>query len=305
MLKGTTVLVTGSTGQVARKLTEQLVEHNEVWAAARFTDADARSQLEARGVKTAVFTLGDEDLSGLPDVEYVLHCGCDTFPKDTDRAFATNAEGTGFLMQRYRDARGFFHMSSSSVYRVPPSKREPTLETDALGGYAVYAPHYAMSKLATEAVVRFQARALGLPAVIARLDVAYGANGHGGVPMVLYEMLRAGHGYTRAEAGESYCSPIHEDDIAEQVQRLVLKATVPATTVNLGGDEVVSVEQMIAYLEELTGLEMKIETGPDAAWGMKVLDNTLRRELAGPCKVKWQDGMRAALAARHPDALPS
>jgi hypothetical protein len=36
---------------------------------------------------------------------------------------------------------------------------------------------------------------------------------------------------------------------------------------------------------------------------MKVLDNTLRKELGGPCKVSWKDGVRDALAKRHPDAI--
>jgi len=38
---------------------------------------------------------------------------------------------------------------------------------------------------------------------------------------------------------------------------------------------------------------------------MKVLDNTKRKALGGPCRVHWKDGIRTALAARHPDALKS
>ncbi len=303
MLEGHRILVTGATGQVARPIAEALNERNEVWAAARFSDANARSELEQQGIRTAYFSMGDADLDSLPDVDYVVHCGCNTNPASPEIGIGQNAEGTGFLMQRYRDVRAFFHMSSSSVYRVPPSRSEPTRETDELGGYAVYSPHYAMSKLATEALVRFQARALQLPTIIARLDVAYGTRGHGGVPMILYEMMRQGLGYTRAESGESYCSLIHEDDIVAQVQSLIAHASVPARIVNLGGDEVASVEQIIAELERLTGLQMKVETGPDASWGMKVLDNTLRLELGGPCQVPWKEGVRAALSKRHPDAI--
>lgn len=302
-IEGQRILVTGATGQVAGVLTERLATRNEVFAAARFTDAKAKAALEAKGVKTAYFSMGEADLSALPDVDYVIHCGCNTAPKTPEIGIAQNAEGTGFLMQRYRKARAFFHMSSSSVYRVPASKAEPTKETDELGGYSVYSPHYAMSKLATEAVVRFQARVLGLPTLVARLDVAYGSRGHGGVPMALYEMMKHGVPYTRAESGESYCSPIHEDDIAEQIETLVGKAAVPAPIVNLGGDEAISVEAMIRHLEELTGLSAKIETAPSASWGMKVLDNTLRKQLAGPCKVSFADGVRRALEARHPGAL--
>jgi nucleoside-diphosphate-sugar epimerase len=302
-IKGKRILVTGATGQVAGYLTEQLATRNEVHAAARFTDAQAKADLESKGVRTVYFSMGEADLSGLPDVDYVFHCGCNTSPKSPEIGMAQNAEGTGFLMQRYRDVQAFFHMSSSSVYRVPASKPEPTKETDTLGGFSNYGPHYAMSKLATEAVVRFQARAQKLPTQIARLDVAYGTRGHGGVPMVVYEMMKHGMPYTRAESGESYCSPIHEEDIARQAERLILKAAVPAPIVNLGGDEAVSVEEMIRYVEGLTGLTMKIDVGPDATFGMKVLDNTLRKQLAGPCEVSWKDGVRRALATRRPEAI--
>ena len=302
-IEGKRILVTGATGQVAGLMTEKLAERNEVWAAARFTDANAKAALEAKGVKTAYFSMGDADLSALPDVDYVFHCGCNTAPKTPEIGMSQNAEGTGFLMQRYRGVRAFFHMSSSSVYRVPASSPEPVKETDMLGGFSAYGPHYAMSKLATEAVVRFQARVLGLPTIIARLDVAYGARGHGGVPMALYMMMKHGMPYTRAAAGESFCSPIHEDDIAEQAERLIQKAAVPAPIVNLGGDEPVSVEEMIRYVEGLTGLTMKIDVAEGATWGMKVLDGTLRKQLAGPCRVTWKEGVRRALVARNPEAL--
>jgi nucleoside-diphosphate-sugar epimerase len=302
-IEGKRILVTGATGQVAGLLTEKLAERNEVWAAARFTDAKAKADLESKGVRTAYFSMGEADLSALPDVDYVFHCGCNTAPKSPEIGMSQNAEGTGFLMQRYRKVRAFFHMSSSSVYRVPASSPEPVKETDMLGGFSNYGPHYAMSKLATEAVVRFQARVLELPTIIARLDVAYGARGHGGVPMAVYQFMKHGMPYTRAASGESYCSPIHEDDIAEQAERLILKAAVPAPIVNLGGDEPVSVEEMIRYVESLTGLSMKIDVAPEATWGMKVLDATLRRQLAGPCKVTWKEGVKRALTARNPEAL--
>jgi nucleoside-diphosphate-sugar epimerase len=302
-IEGQRILVTGATGQVAGLLTEKLAERNEVTAAARFTDAKAKAALEAKGIRTAYFSMGEADLASLPDVDYVFHCGCNTSPKSPEIGMSQNAEGSGFLMQRYQGIRAFFHMSSSSVYRVPASKPEPTRETDMLGGFSSYGPHYAMSKLATEAVVRFQARALKLPTVIARLDVAYGRRGHGGVPMALYEMMKHGMPYTRAASGDSYCSLIHEDDIAEQAQRLILHAAVPAPIVNLGGDEPTSVEEIIRYLEGLTGLSMKIEVGDDATWGMKVLDNALRKQLAGPCHVPWKEGVRRALVERYGSAV--
>jgi hypothetical protein len=34
-----------------------------------------------------------------------------------------------------------------------------------------------------------------------------------------------------------------------------------------------------------------------------VLDNTKRLRLIGPCGVKWRDGFRRMVQARHPEAL--
>jgi len=303
MIRDAKVLVTGATGQVARPIAQQLNADNDVWAAARFTDPQAKAELEAQGINTVKFTMGDEDLSQLPDVDYVIHCGVNTFPRTADLAFTENAEGTGFLIRRYRDATAFFHMSSDSVYRDTPDPKTVIDEGGILGGFSAYSPHYAMSKLATEGVVRYQARELQLPTVIARLDVAYGLCGHGGVPTVLFQMMQGGMPYTRKNNGESYCCPIHEDDIVEQVQGLIAHASIPALTVNLGGDEVTSVEEMIRHIESLTGLTMKIEEGELATWQMKIVDPTLRKKLAGPCTVTWKEGVRSVLQSRFPGSF--
>ena len=95
-IEGKRILVTGATGQVAGLMTEKLAERNEVFAAARFTDAKAKADLEAKGVRTAYFSMGEADLSSLPDVDYVFHCGCNTSPKTPEIGMSQNAEGTGF-----------------------------------------------------------------------------------------------------------------------------------------------------------------------------------------------------------------
>jgi nucleoside-diphosphate-sugar epimerase len=302
-LEGQKVLVTGATGQVARPIAEALNSNNEVWAAARFSDQTAKQELEAQGIRTVYFSIGEEDLSSLPDVDYVIHCGCDTNPSTAEIGISQNSQGTGFLMQRYQSAQAFFHMSSSSIYSLAEDAMKPVTESDALGGYSAYSPHYAMSKQVTEGVVRFQARVLQLPTIIARLDVAYGTCGHGGAPMALVEFMKHGIPYHRSTHGESFCSPIYQDDIINQVQGLLGHAAVPAPVVNLGGDEVVSMEEMIAFIESLTGQTLKIEDRDLATWQMTVLDDTLRTKLAGPCETSWKDGIRASMEVRYPDLL--
>jgi UDP-glucuronate 4-epimerase len=73
MLKGQKILVTGATGQVGRPIAESLNADNEVFAAARFSDPVAKQELEAQGIQTAYFSMGEDDLSVLPDVDNVFH----------------------------------------------------------------------------------------------------------------------------------------------------------------------------------------------------------------------------------------
>ena len=67
------------------------------------------------------------------------------------------------------------------------------------------------------------------------------------------------------------------------------------------GDDPVSVEAMAAYIEEITGLSLTMNSGDHAMWQMKILDNAKRKELAGPCQYGWKEGIRAAIGKRFPD----
>ena len=84
MIRDSRILVTGATGQVARPVAEQLNANNQVWAAARFSDPGAKAELEAQGIETVVFHMGEENLSHMPDVDYVIHCGVNAFPETPD-----------------------------------------------------------------------------------------------------------------------------------------------------------------------------------------------------------------------------
>ena len=73
-LHGSTIVVTGVTGQVARPLALALARDNRVVGAARFSDAAARAELEAAGVECVPVDLVSGDVGGLPeDADYVLH----------------------------------------------------------------------------------------------------------------------------------------------------------------------------------------------------------------------------------------
>ena len=73
-------------------------------------------------------------------------------------------------------------------------------------------------------------------------------------------------------------------------------------TVNWGGSDQASVEEWCAYLSELTGLDRKIVLDENMLHSVGI-DTTKMHELVGKTTVKWKDGFRRMVEARHPELL--
>lgn len=299
-VQGKRILVTGPAGQIAFPLAARLAQDNEVWGIARFSDPAARQRCEDAGIRTRAVDLADPDWSGLPDrVDHLLHLAAVIEPGlDYDRSIRINAEGTGRVMARFRDAESCLMMSTSGVYAAPADAQHAMLETDPLGGTPQpYAPTYCVSKIAQEAVARFAAEQFELPTTIARMNAAYGDNG--GFPAILLEMILAGQTIPVLPQARR-CAMIHEDDIYAHTPGLLAAASRPATIVNWGGDQPVAVDELCRYMGQRIGREAKIIESQDGIhqyWQ----DPTRRLELAGPCRVEWQAGVDRMIAARHPE----
>lgn len=301
MLRGEKILVAGPTGQVGGPLAMALARENEVWGVARFGDARARDRLEAAGVRCVAADLGSGHLAKLPDdFSYALNFSV-AKTHDWDRDLAANAEGAGLLMHHCRRARAFLHCSSTAVYA--PNGHERLAETSPLGdNHAAFGflPTYSICKIAAEGVARFAARQLGLPTLIARLNVPYGDSG--GWPAVHLELMRAGRPIAVHENAPNLFNPIHEDDLLAGLPRLLAAASVPATIVNWGGSDVASIEEWCAWLGELTGLE-PVFAPTRRTIESACIDTTRMEALTGPTRVPWRDGFRRMVAARRPELL--
>jgi UDP-glucuronate 4-epimerase len=298
-LQGKRIVVTGVTGQVALPVALALAADNEVIGAARFSDAKAKARLEAGGVQTATVDLDAGDLSALPreGVDAVLNLAV-AKTGDWDVDLRSNAEAAGQLMAWTKPAQ-FLHVSTTGVYA--PKGHEPMLETDPLGdNHAVIMPTYSIAKIATEAVVRFAAKQFEVPTTIARLNVPYGDNG--GWPWYHLLMMQHGVAIPVSLDGPSVYCPIHEDDIVAQVPAMLAAASIPATIVNWGGAEQVSIEEWCAYLGELTGLTPKLEPS-DQALDSVIVSTAKQDAIAGPTKISWKDGFRRMVEVRNPELL--
>jgi UDP-glucuronate 4-epimerase len=298
-MRGSKILITGPTGQVATPIARALAADNEVWGIARFTDARAREALEKTGIRCETVDLAAGDFTGLPsDFDYVLNLAV-AKSGDWDLDLAANAESVGLLMAHCRGAKAFLHCSSAAVYDPPGD--EPRTERAALGdNHKPLFPTYSIAKIAGEVVVRTMSRALGLPATIARLSVPYGGNG--GWPFYHMEMILAGIPIPVPPGGPARYNLIHEDDIIATVPRLLAAASVPATTTNWCGNQVVSLQEWCEYLGTLVGREPVFDESAQALRGNPT-DPAHMRELAGATTVDWRDGIHRMVATFHPELV--
>jgi UDP-glucuronate 4-epimerase len=266
---------------------------------ARFTDTAAREGLEQAGIRCHTVNLAIGDFSGVPtDFDYVLNLAVAKSGR-WDKDLAANAESVGLLMAHCREARAFLHASSAAVYDPPDD--EPRTERAALGdNHKSLFPTYSISKIAGEVVARSMARVLGLPTIVARLNVPYGDNG--GWPFYQMEMMLAGVPIPVPPGGPARYNPIHEDDVIATLPKLLEAASVPATTVNWCGEQTVSLQEWCTYIGSLIGREPVFELSEQALRGGPT-DVTLMRELVGGTTVDWRDGIRRMVSAFHPELV--
>jgi UDP-glucuronate 4-epimerase len=293
------ILITGPTGQLAAPIAQALAVDNEVWGIARFTNDAARQALETAGVRCVPMNLAAGDFSELPtDFDYVLNLAV-AKSGNWDIDLRANAESVGLLMAHCRSVKAFLHCSSTAVYDPPDD--EPRTERAALGdNHKPMFPTYSISKIAAEVVARSTARVLGVPTIIARLNLPYGDNG--GWPYFHMEMMLAGMPIPVPPGGPARYNPIHQDDIVATIPKLLAAASVPAITVNWAGAQTVSLQEWCAYLGSLIGREPVFEESGQALHGVPT-DVTRMRELIGDTLVDWRDGMRRMAAKFHPDLV--
>ena len=282
-LTGERILVTGATGWVAGPLAASLAaDGNEVFGAARFADPSKREPLEAAGVTTVSIDLATRTFDEIPsDLDLVLHFAVAKVPEFA-AALDINGEATGDLIEHAAEReRRLARRAALLVHRRLPAQRSrgaaarPIRWATTIGhrpdSRPTRSPRSPPSRFA-----RYQARRLGIPTVIARLNVPYGDTY--GWPLMHVLMMEHGMAVPVHTDAPTSFAPIHADDIHTSIPFLLALASAPATTVNWGGNEVVSVEEWCGYLGELTGLTPVFEA-TDATIGtvipdLSVLDST-------------------------------
>jgi nucleoside-diphosphate-sugar epimerase len=298
MISGEKILVTGASGLVGMELVCELAKDNEVWGLSRYLEPEGRAgainawavtrqEVEAIGARTfAADLLGD--FNALPtDFTYLIHLAHTRLPNDRlQEAIEANSLGAGRIMHHCRRAKAALIMSSTAVYTPPTDVWTLLKEGDPLGGAQPPFHNFTSppSKISLEAVSQFCASEFGLRTVIARAGVVYGRNG--GLPT--RDLQRVIGGETLARYGDPYVhSPIHFDDMNEQIEALMDAAATKANIVNWCGDEIVTQRNWCEQAAQLSGQPLKVEHTLGAPGD--ACDPTKRRSITGPCRLKFAE----------------
>jgi len=297
MLSGEKILVTAPHGKTTFPIARELARRNEVHGIARFSNPEDRARVEAAGIRPIVLDLASGSMETVPDdFTYVVNFAF-VHTNDWEYLLAVNAQAIGRLMARCRNAKGVFHCSTTGVYLYAGPDR-PRKETDPMGdSLSVAVPGYVISKIAGEAVAKTVCEQLGVPTVIARLNVSYGDPRL--MPGRHLDLMLAGEEIPVRSEEPTNFNPLHVEDYVPQVERLLEQARTPALITNWAGSETVSVEEWCRYMGALVGAEPRYRITEQSICGCAV-DMTRMHELLGPTKVHWRDGMRRLVQEKLP-----
>jgi UDP-glucuronate 4-epimerase len=327
VIAGEKILVTGASGIVGMPLAKFLAGDNEVWGVARFADPPERAreqfeatatpptrslttreELESAGVTTRSVDLGAGQFEDLPrDFTVVLHLAWMRADlAHLEAALRTNVEGAGLLLHHCRAAKAALVMSGMGVYSPSEDPWHAYSEQDPVGRAATaYAPTSPASKLGVEAVARFCARAFELPVVITRLNTVMGPPAS--FPGMHISAVLAGQTMVAPNDPNPH-SPIHIDDMKNQLESLLDAAASPAFITNWCGDEVVTAQSWMQTASELSGREatMAVHSVPCSPTGT-VADPARRRTITGPCTTTFAESFRRLyeeMTVEHRDGTP-
>jgi GDP-D-mannose 3', 5'-epimerase len=310
------VLVSGAAGFIGGHLVKALLDLGEDVRA-----TDIKPPGEWYQVHRGADNWPSRDLSGrfacmtvTQDCDVVYHLAADMggmgFIEANKAACALNVLIDAHMLLAARDAgvSRFLYTSSACVYRAdrqdtthpaPLREREDVYPAAAESGYGE-------AKLYGECLCRYFREDYGLETRIARLHSVFGTHGtwDGGrekVPAALCRKVaqakRDGAGEIEIWGdGEQARSFLYVDDAIEAI--LLLAGSDVREPLNIGSDELVTVNELAAMVEGIAGvdLEHRYVPGPLGVRG-RSSDNTLIGELLGwKPKVPLRDGLAATYA---------
>lgn len=284
------ILVAGGSGFIGSHLLPALVSAgHEVYNLTRKVPETLRP-----GVISIRCDLGQLSACNLPDVEVVIHLAQSNirFPEGAEDLLTINCTSAVklALMGIAQSARKFIYASTGNVYGLSPT---PSAESSPLlgGGF------YAESKIAAE-------RMLGELRQKIQLDIlrVFSPYGPGQQPFRLIpdviNRIREGRPVSVRANGMPILSPIYVEDAVEATLKRI--ACSDHLTMNLAGDQILSIETMARDVGRLLGKSPVFEPIIDGMTGGIAGHNALLHEVLNRDPLPWEEGLERYLQSLKP-----
>ncbi|MDQ6524484.1 NAD(P)-dependent oxidoreductase [Nocardioides sp. LHD-245] len=257
------IAVIGAAGKMGVSLTrmaaaalDRLPGGRRVVAVSRFSDPDARAELDAAGVRTVVADVADPgSLQALPDAANVVYLVGRKFgtSSDSSATWFTNTVLPSVVLDRYRGAR-VVALSSGNVY---------PFSAPVTGGCAEETPYgpvgdYAQSCVGREQVIVHRSVTQQTPTTLVRLNYAVDCR-YG----VLTDIARAVQAGEAVDLSQGAVNVVWQGDANRYCLSALTLADVPPAILNVTGPETVSVRWLAEELGQRLG-RSPVLTGEEA-----------------------------------------
>ncbi|MDR6782626.1 nucleoside-diphosphate-sugar epimerase [Pedobacter africanus] len=241
-----------SMARLAKLAVDQAGLKKRIIGVSRFSDGNAREELETAGVETiSADLLNEADLAGLPDVENIIYLAGTKFGTTGKEAFtwAMNAYLPGRVAERFKKSR-IVVFSTGNVYPFTPVTSGGLSEDHPVAPVG----EYGQSCLGRERIFQYFAEKNQTPTLIYRLnyaiDLRYG---------VLLELAKSVNEGRSIDLTTGNVNVIWQGDANEIAIRSLLHCSAPAKLLNVTGPETLSVKWLAEQFGMLLGKEPLFE----------------------------------------------
>lgn len=285
-LSGRKILVTGGAGFLGSQISQGLAEAG---AEVRILDpmlSGRKENIEALAKDITVIQGDILDENTLAEaakgIDTIVHTAFPTAicDRDLERQYIDiGTIGTFNVLKRALANRALFvYASSISVYgeqKYTPIDEEHPLEPILI---------YGATKLTGEYYTRVMAKSYGLKTVILRYTDVYGPrNGRYSAPIQFMHLALAGKPIVIRGSGKQARSYMYIKDIVDATTLAVATPEAIGETINISGDQCVSVLELAEQIKELVGNDIEIQYNQNQQEDLRcyAIDNTKAKKILG------------------------
>lgn len=252
--------VAGKMGPTLAGLAKAAVPHRRVIGVARFSDANVKAWLQARGIETLNCDLLDEAaIKALPKAPNIVFMAGRKFGAEGDLSltWAMNAHVPALVAQAFANSR-IVAFSTGCVYPFVPVNgkgADENLSPDPPG-------EYAQSCVGRERMFEYFSRKFATPGRLFRLnyaiDMRYG---------VLHDIATKILAGKPIDVSLGHVNFIWQGDASAQALRCLAHCDTPTSPINVSGHEILAVRDLAAKLGALLGRDpIIVGTEEPTAW---------------------------------------